>query len=209
MWRATTRFMTHPDIGRLYAEFLFASHCVVRASVPLMQAAYERVVPDVEDDPVAAGLARYLPGHIAEEMDHDEWVLQDLESLGVDRSAILARPPSATVAALVGSQYYWIHHFHPVALMGYMAVLEGNPPTQEAIARLVSRTGYASEAFRSLVEHAELDPHHIDDLNQALDSMPLSHEQSTVVGLSATHTVAMLARVFDEIVDGSAGSTNP
>ena len=29
--------------------------------------------------------------------------------------------PSPAVAALVGSQYYWLLHHHPVALLGFVA----------------------------------------------------------------------------------------
>ena len=35
----------------------------------------------------------------------------------------------ATAAALVGAQYYWIRHVHPVALLGYVMLLEGYPPS--------------------------------------------------------------------------------
>ena len=76
--------------------------------------------------------------------------------LGRPRSDVLARPPSPTVAALVGSQYYWIFHFHPVALLGYIAVLEGYPPSMAMIDQLEAGTGYPREAFRTMIAHAEL-----------------------------------------------------
>ena len=37
--------------------------------------------------------------------------------------------PPPSVAGLVGSQYYWILHHHPVAFLGYVALMEGYPPT--------------------------------------------------------------------------------
>ena len=40
----------------------------------------------------------------------------------------IARPPAPAVAALVGAQYYWVLHHHPVALLGYIGLLEGYPP---------------------------------------------------------------------------------
>ena len=51
------------------------------------------------------------------------------------------RPPSPTVAALVGAQYYWIEHVHPVGLLGYVLLLEGWPPTPETVEELRRRTG--------------------------------------------------------------------
>jgi len=127
---------------------------------------------------------------------------------------VTGRAPSATIASLVGPQYYWIKHTHPVALMGYIAVLEGNPPVATAIDRLIERTGFPPEAFRTLTEHSALDAHHFDEFNQALDALPLTPDQSALVGVSAMHTVASIARLFDEIVESVAArpyrrSTSP
>jgi hypothetical protein len=202
---AGRRLFTHPRIEDLYPEYLFISHCVVRASVPLMEAALEGSRSMAGTDPVAARVAEYLEGHIPEEMHHDEWLLDDLEVLGVSRSTLLARPPSATVAALVGSQYYWVFHYHPVALLGYVELLEGFPPLTAEIEDLITRTGYRREAFRTLVHHARLDPDHGDELNRTLDELPLTAEQSAAMGLSAMNSVHLLARVIEEIVD-EAGS---
>jgi len=196
---AAARLIDHPRVRELYPEYLFMSHCIIRASVPLMETALDRARSIGPDDPVAAGLADYLRTHIDEERDHDEWLLEDLEALGFDRFAILARPPSPTVAWAVGAQYYWILHHHPVVLLGWIGLLEGYPPTPEVIDRLMAATGYAPEAFRTLALHAELDPGHGDELFEALDSLALSPDQLTAVGLNAISSVHLLARALDEV----------
>jgi hypothetical protein len=201
---AGERLVRHPRVRELYPEYLFASHCIVRASVPLMQTARDRALALGRDDAVATGLAAYLDDHIPEELDHDEWLLQDLELLGVGRASVLARPPSATVASFVGAQYYWILHYHPVALMGYIALLEGYPPSPGLIDELVSATGYDRAAFRTLIAHATLDPEHRDEFDAALDALPLSAEQTAVVGVSALSSVGLMTRVVDEVVDALA-----
>jgi len=86
------------------------------------------------------------------------------------------------VAALVGAQYYWVLHHHPVALLGYIGLLEGFPPSPGMIEDLRARTGYPADAFRTLVAHAELDPRHGDELFELVDTLPLTPEQSAVVG---------------------------
>lgn len=196
---ASRRLIVDPRIAYLYPEFLFMLHCTVRASVPLMETARRRAEELASTDPVSAALAPYLAEHIPEERDHDEWLLDDLQVLGRDRSSILTRPPSPTVAAAVGAQYYWILHYHPVALLGYVATLEGYPPTVELLDDLVDRTGHDRAAFRTLFAHAELDPGHRDELDTLLDRLPLTHEQTTVMGLSALQSVRMLARAIDEL----------
>jgi hypothetical protein len=196
----TDRFVSHPSARDLYPEYLFTSHCIIRASVPLMEEGRGQAQAAAAADPVSAALAPYLEEHIPEELHHDEWLLDDLEVLGKERSDILARPPTPTIAALVGAQYYWIRHYHPVALLGYIAVLEGYPPTTALIDTLVAKTGYGREAFRTLIAHAELDPGHRDELDELLDTLSLTREQSEVLGLSAMFTVHMLTRALDEVI---------
>jgi hypothetical protein len=202
---ASRRLVDDARIADLYPEYLFTLHCVIRASVPLMEVASDQARKLAKDDPVCEILAPYLDEHIPEERDHDEWLLEDIEVLGEDRSSVLVRPPSPTVAAAVGAQYYWILHYHPVALLGYIALLEGYPPSIELVDELVDRTGHSRAAFRTLIAHAELDPGHRDELEAVLDRLPVTREQSTVMGLSAISSVRMLARAIDELRDGFAG----
>jgi hypothetical protein len=197
---AGERLIAHARVRDLYPEYLFTSHCVIRASVPLMETARDRARAEADRDPVCARIAPYLEEHITEEADHDAWLLDDLEVVGRPRAQVLARPPVPTVAALVGAQYYWVLHHHPVALLGYIGLLEGFPPSPQMIAELRARTGYPEDAFRTLVAHAELDPRHGDELFALVDTLPLTPEQSAVMGLSAMHSVQMYARALDDVI---------
>jgi heme oxygenase-like protein len=197
---ASERLIAHPRVGDLYPEYLFTSHCVIRASVPVMETARERALALAPEDPVCALLAPYLEEHIEEELHHDEWLLDDLETIGHPRAEILARPPTPTVAALVGAQYYWVLHYHPVALLGYIGLLEGFPPSTEMIDALRAGTGYPETAFRTLVAHAELDPRHGDELFELVDRLDLTPGQAAVMGLSAMHSVQMYAQALEEIL---------
>lgn len=203
---ASRRFLDHPRITDLYPAYLRTSHWIIRASVPLMETALERAQATA-DDPVAAGLAEYLDHHMDEELGHDEWLLEDLEVLGVTRAAVLAEPPSAAVASLVGAPYYWILHYHPVAVLGYIALLEGYPPTIAEVDLLMERTGYGRDAFRTLIRHAELDPLHRDDLDEAIDRLPLSPEHTAVIGICGLHTVEAFTRVLAELLEGAGESS--
>ncbi len=194
----------HPRFDLLYPRYLFTMHTVIRASVPLMQAALERARELAAQDAVAAALCVYLAAHIPEEMHHDEWALDDLETLGNAREDVLARLPSATVAALVGAQYYWIRHVHPVAVLGYIAVLEGDPPTVEEVDEMIARTGFDRTAFRTVLKHALLDPRHRDDLDLFLDGLPLGPFHRSLIGVSALQTVHWFACVMEEIVPAPA-----
>jgi Iron-containing redox enzyme len=193
----------HPRIAQLLPEYLVTTHSIIRATVPLMEEAADRARARADGDAVAAGVAAYLTAHADEERDHDEWLLDDLELLGVDRAEVLARVPSPTVARLLGAQYYWAFHYHPVALLGYIALMEGYPPSPWLIEHLIARTGYRREVLRTFAEHGELDPHHRDELDEAIDSLPLTREHEALLGLSAMSSVELLARSIEEVVEGA------
>ena len=201
---AAIELWTHPRLSEIYPEFLFRNHSVIRASVPLMQAAAAACEPHVASDPLAAGIFSYLTHHIPEEMHHDDWILEDLEALNIPRREVLARMPCPVVAALVGSQYYWIRHYHPVALLGFIAVLEGTPPDVAYFERVADHAGIPRVAFSNLLRHGRLDPRHRDDLDHTLDKLPLTENHHALLGVSSFQTVHLLARVVEDMLESSS-----
>ncbi|HEX2572810.1 MAG TPA: iron-containing redox enzyme family protein [Polyangia bacterium] len=193
------RFWASPDVDRLFPRYLVQVHQMIRASVPLMETA-RRCAAARADDPVCAALVGYLDEHIEEERDHDLWVLEDLEVLGVPRSEALSRIPAPCVAALVGAQYYWIQHHHPVALLGYIASLEDRPASAAFLADLQARTGFPEAAFRTLRKHGQLDPGHREALDRFFDHLPLLRPHLTLIGLSLAHTASCLTECIENLL---------
>jgi len=152
-------------------------------------------------DPMASGLHRYLKEHVKEELGHDDLLLDDLELLGVKRATVLSRMPSPSVASLVGAQYYWIHHHHPIAFLGFVALMEGHPPTSALIETLISATGYPRAAFQTLAEHGELDPGHCERLDRTIDALSLTAEHEAIMGISAMHSAMLLPPTIEEILE--------
>jgi len=189
-----------PDVAELYPRYLCLLHGAIRATVPLMEMALERSRALAATDPVAEGVAAYLAKHIREEQGHDEWVRQDLAAIGRDPDEPLRTMPGPSVANLVGAQYYWIRHHHPVCLLGHIAVLEGYPPPPAFAAVLRERTGYPWEGFRTLHRHAVLDVRHRDELRHALDDLPLAAEHHAALGVSALHTTHATAALFETLL---------
>jgi hypothetical protein len=184
--------------GERYIGYLSVMHAVIRASVPLMQAAARRCAT-ADGDPVALPLREYLHGHIAEERGHDDWIAADLAAAGEDPDRCIARIPPAGVAALVGAQYYWIEHYHPVTLLGYIATLEGNPPKPELVDHLMGATGLPTSAFRTLRAHAELDPGHAAAVFALLDDLVLTTGQRQAIDRSALHSLLQATRIMADL----------
>lgn len=178
---------------------LVTLYWMIHPSVPLMRAACDRCTMHTDTSELMTELAKYYNKHIKEEMNHDEWLLEDLEAIGVTRQEALSHKPIQTLAELVGSQYYWIYHWHPVCLLGYIFALEGYPPRRELIHRLREATGAPEAAFRTLIEHSDLDPHHSQELFEFLDSLPLTQEHEQWITSNAIYTAIKLGEMNDKL----------
>jgi hypothetical protein len=183
----------------LYPMYLTIWHGVVRSAVPLIEAAAARSRELSPGDEVAARLVAYFEHHGPEEAGHDVWLLEDLEALGGDRGAALERLPSPRVATLVGAQYYWLRHAHPISLLGHMAVVEGYSPPIGFADRLQELTGHPRDAFRAIRRHERLDIKHKRELYELVDSLPLTADHERLMGIAGLHTMQAAVDVFAEI----------
>jgi hypothetical protein len=84
-------------------------------------------------------------------------------------------------------------------MLGYIAVMEGTPPTTEFIEAVARRTQLPEEAFSSFLLHAKVDPRHRADLDCLLDLLPLTEEHHVLIGLSALETINYLKTVLLDV----------
>ena len=190
-----------PDLPVLYPRYLAAIYPTLRATVPYIAAARAACEQRAADSELDAALAEYYAKRIPEELDHDEWLLDDLEGLGYDREQIKTRAPLPSAAALIGAQFYYIERGLPITLLGYMAALEGYPPTDRLLDAAIEATGYPAAAFRMLRKHAHLDIHHKRELDDFMDSLPLSDGD---LMLLITYALWCTERVVDLMYDIAA-----
>lgn len=196
--------LAHPHAAEVYPHYLATLYYLPATAMALMDAALQRAEAIAADDAVAGALVPYLERHMEEELHGGEpgaGVVTDLEAIGFDAGALRSDPPPAKIAALVGAQYFWIFHGHPVALLGYLGVIEGFHPRSEAVERLVERTGLAREGFAQLFEHADLDVAHSRELDDLLDALPLTPFHEQLLGLSALQTVELLSDALLDVVE--------
>jgi pyrroloquinoline quinone (PQQ) biosynthesis protein C len=200
-------FWNHREFPRLYREYIYQSHSIIRASVPLMQAADQACkLARHQHDPVLQGFAKYLHKHIPEETGHHEWIVDDGVAMGLNRQAILNRLPKENATQLVGVQYYWIHHYNPIALAGFIATMEGDPPSAEFIQAIASKNNLPLKCFSSFLYHAKIDPQHRRELDEHLDSLPLEASHLELIGLSSLRTIRMMTGIMEGIIKDGLSS---
>lgn len=202
--RSFLRLWTSPQLEQLFPRYLTLMHWVIRSSVPLMEFAVSNLSGEPETWEFPYGpevrelVSEYLTRHIHEERSHDEWLLEDLERLGVARSSVIAERPSRAVAELVGAQYYWIAHHDPVLLLGYIFALEANSPSAGLIDHLQSWGLDSAGALSTLREHSELDGDHTADLVAVLNRIPVALADG--LGANLLATLDRLSRALDELL---------
>lgn len=202
LFSATHVFWNDSELALLLPRFLIQAHCIMRSSLTLMAVARDRALSLPEDE-TARHLAAYLQVHLEEELGHDLWLLDDICSLGFTEREVLKAQPCASLIALLGAQYFWIMHVHPVAIMGYLILAEGYAPLNSQLDEIRIRSGVPASAFRCLKKHADDDPSHLADLNRTLDTMNLSTEQARAVGMCAFAAIEGLAAMFEELLKAS------
>jgi hypothetical protein len=199
LFSATHVFWNHSELAILLPRFLIQAHCIMRSSLTLMAVARDRAL-SLPEDQTARHLAAYLQIHIEEELGHDIWLLDDICSLGFAEQEVVRAQPCASLIAMVGAQYFWMMHVHPVAIMGYLILAEGYAPLNLQLDEIKVRSGLPASAFRCLKKHADDDPSHLADLNRTLDAMNLSTEQARAVGMCTFAAIEGLGAMFEELL---------
>lgn len=178
-----------------YRRYLAAMYPLNRATVAVLRAARARCLRR-PGDPLSRALVVFLTRHIAEERRHDRWVADGLAALGSPAAADALSV--ASLASMVGAQYYLIEAVHPVAVLGYMAVLQSDPPSPALLGHLRALTGDTA-AVSALSHHAEQGEAPLAATYALLDQMALGERLRAGVGLSALHTAAAAITLFGEL----------
>ena len=199
---ATNQLFQHENFINLFPSYLLSLHWMVRASIPLMKEAIiyaeEKQVPKLRCEEFIA----YLNKHCIEETDHDKWLLEDLRYLGISPEDVEKIIPSITVANLVGSQYYWIKHFDPISLIGYIAVIEGNSLSEPFLQNIKKSSDIPIQAFRTIDQHSKIDKQHANDLYGLVDCSNLDSQQFALIRRSALTTIKHATKLLDDIILG-------
>jgi hypothetical protein len=161
-----------------YRAFLRDLYHIVWHFCPVMAVAAARIHDDLRN-------VRYeLWERIEEEKGHEDWVLEDIKSVGGD-SNVHAALPSAPVQAMIGYNYYAAERVHPCSVLGMLYVLEVvasvyGGKAADSIARAIGRETGAG-GFRFLSSHATMDADHMAKLNVLLKTITDPAAQAAVL----------------------------
>ena len=151
-----------------YRKLLLELYHVVWHFNPVCAAAASRV-SDAQKQ-----VRYFLYDHMDEEKGHEQWVVNDLEAMGVRTEEVLAYKPTDFMLALNGYNYWAADRRHPCSVLGMLYALEvissvyGGQMTT-AISESLLLQGDRGISFIS--SHATLDAEHMAELRIILNTL--------------------------------------
>lgn len=126
----------------------------------------------------------FLYEHMQEESGHEQWVMNDLEAVGVAGAATQAHAPSPHTLALNGYNYWAAERRHPCSVLGMLYALEVissvyGGPFASAIRESLLLEGERGVSF--IGSHASLDAKHMAELRGVLNTLSDDDARDAVV----------------------------
>jgi pyrroloquinoline quinone (PQQ) biosynthesis protein C len=151
-----------------YRRLLLELYHVVWHFNPVSAAAASRVAD------THAPVRYFLYDHMQEEKGHEQWVVQDLEAIGVPPAQTREHLPSADTLALSGYNYWAADRRHPCSALGMLYALEVIASVYGGTFASAIRESLLLEGDRGvsfISSHASLDTQHMADLRVILNTL--------------------------------------
>jgi long-chain acyl-CoA synthetase len=159
-----------------YLAFLGQAYHHVRHTTPLLMLLGGRLPERL------AWLRNAVAEYIAEEIGHEEWILNDITAAGGDAAAVRASQPELPAELMVAYAYDLVNRKNPAGFFGMVFVLEGTSVALALMAadRIQQALDLPGAAFSYLRSHGTLDQEHTKHLAELLEQMDVDDQQEVV-----------------------------
>jgi pyrroloquinoline quinone (PQQ) biosynthesis protein C len=178
-----------------YRSLLLELYHVVWHFIPVCAAAASRM-PDT-----LRQVRYFLYEHMHEESGHEEWVMNDLEAIGVDPATTRAHAPGVNTLALNGYNYWAADRRHPCSALGMVYALEVIASVYGGTFSSAIRESLLLEGDRGvsfISSHASMDAEHMIALRQVLNTITDDAARDAIVE-STLLNFHHFTRVFEAV----------
>jgi len=160
-----------------YVAFLGEAYHHVKHTVPLLMACGGRLPERVN------WLRTAVAEYIAEEIGHEEWILNDIKASGGDAEAVRNGPPGMATELMVAYAYDTVQRNNPAGFFGMVFVLEGTSIALATRAAEITRTalGLPQQAFSYLESHGSLDQEHMQFFEKLMNRITNTGDQQAII----------------------------
>jgi len=173
-----------------YISFLNQAFHHVRYTAPLLTTAVENITEQQQ------WLKPILEQYIAEEQGHEEWILNDIEACGFDRTAYAAGDAPYSSEILISYLYDYINRKNALGVFGMVLVLEGTSSNlAPAVAKIVqAKLRLPNKAMSYLTTHGELDQTHIKFFEDNMNKITDTEDQQAII-----HVANSVYRLYGDV----------
>lgn len=173
-----------------YLAFLGHAYHHVKHTVPLLMACGGRLPEKLN------WLRTAVAEYIAEEIGHEEWILNDINASGGNADAVRNSKPAMATELMVAYAYDTIQRNNPVGFFGMVFVLEGTSIALATRAAEVTRTalGLPRKAFSYLESHGALDQQHMQFFEKLMNRITAAGDQQAVI-----HAARVFYQLYGDI----------
>jgi pyrroloquinoline quinone (PQQ) biosynthesis protein C len=165
-----------------YVAFLTQAYHHVKHTVPLLMLCAARL-PDRLD-----WLRRASVDYIEDELGHEEWILDDLEACGSDRTAAKRSEPAMATDVMIAYAYDTVQRRNPLGFFGMAHVLEGTSAAlaTHAADALKETLSLPDRAFTYLTSHGALDVGHTENFAKLMNRLDDAADRADIVRTAKT-----------------------
>lgn len=173
-----------------YIAFLTEAYHHVKHTVPLLMACGSLLPERLE------WLREAIVHYIEEEVGHQEWILNDLQALGVDKESVRHGQPSVHTELMVSYAYDVIARHNPVGFFGMVYTLEKTSSTIATFAaeQIANGLSLAPTAMTYMISHGSLDAEHMQDFEQLMNRLDSEQDKASVL-----HTTPVFYQLYTNI----------
>ena len=173
-----------------YVAFLVQAYHHVKHTVPLMMAVGSRLPGEKEW--IRSAVAEY----IEEEIGHQEWILNDIQSCGYDKEAVRNGNPSPATELMVAYAYDMAQRVNPMGFFGMVHVLEGTSINlaDQVADSVKAKLGLPQNAFSYLYSHGSLDQDHVKFFEDLVNKIDDTADQEIII-----HACRMFYQLYGNI----------
>jgi pyrroloquinoline quinone (PQQ) biosynthesis protein C len=176
-----------------YQAFLGEAYHHVKHTVPLLMACGGKLPERLN------WLRSAVAEYIAEEIGHEEWILNDIRATGADADAVRNGQPGIATEMMVAYAYDTVMRNNPAGFFGMVFVLEGTSIALATRAAAITRDvlGLPPQAFSYLTSHGSLDQEHMQFFEKLMNRVDDAADRSAIV-----HAARVFYKLYGDIFRG-------
>lgn len=173
-----------------YQQFLIQAYHHVKHTTPLLMACGSHIPENKE------WMRNAIAEYIEEELGHQEWILNDIASTGLDPELTRFGTPHQATELMVSYAYDMITRINPVGFFGMVLVLEGTSVSlaTNAADKIQNDLGLPDSAFSYLKSHGSLDIEHMGFYEKLMNQVVDVNDQKAII-----HAAKMFYKLYGDV----------